>query len=262
MLFVKKNIQLMSVLALITAGVAISLIATYLYYWLHSPITLALIWLIGLLFVYFNAFLVGFKKNKYKIDTGKYNGLAQRFMEKSSLSLYKLYIKKRKIPNASAISFGRMRSITLNSSLVDILPPEQLEAVMAHEVGHHVHNDVLVGSVFGLTVLDALAFFSVLIDKSLHAGEFVLTLATIILAIGALLMGALYSRHREARADEYITVLTGKPQYQADALESMDRYCTEVLGWTMKEHSPLWYRLFTTHTPIPERVKILKRSSR
>ena len=50
--------------------------------------------------------------------------------------------RKSRTANAAVVGLGRTRRIVLFDTLLSDFPPEEIESVLAHELGHHVHGDV------------------------------------------------------------------------------------------------------------------------
>jgi STE24 endopeptidase len=176
--------------------------------------------------------------------------------------------RRTKAANAALVGLGRTRRIVLGDTLLDEFPSEEIEAVLAHELGHHVHGDIPVGVLAGagvmlaeLWVADAVLTRSVargtLSAASDPAGLPILLLA---FSLMGLLLGPLenaYSRWRERRADAFSIELTRRPQAFADA---MTRLANQNLA---DANPPRWaVILFGTHPPLEERIRFAEASRR
>ena len=168
---------------------------------------------------------------------------------------------RTKSANAALVGLGATRRIVLGDTLLDEFTADEVETILAHELGHHVHHDIPLGVAVN-TVLTLVSFFVAhqvlrwgvepfgLIDAADPAGLPVLMLVSAILGLIALPLGNAYSRWRERMADRYALESTGKPQAFATA---MTRLANQNLG----EFDPdQWVVvLLHSHPPIRKRVE-------
>jgi STE24 endopeptidase len=169
--------------------------------------------------------------------------------------------RRTKSANAALVGLGRTRRIVLGDTLLDEFASEEIEAVLAHELGHHVHADIPVGVLAGaglmlvdLWIADAVLASAVargaLASPTDPAG---LPLLLLVFGVLGFLTGPLqnaYSRWRERRADAFSLELTGRPQAFADA---MTRLANQNLA---DANPPRWaVMLFGTHPPLEERIR-------
>ena len=163
--------------------------------------------------------------------------------------------------NAAVIGFGRSRRVVLADTLLETFPALEIRAVVAHELGHHVHRDVLWLLVLqGGMMLAGLAFAAAFGDPLLQlvgAGSIGDPATYPLLIAAASLFGLLtmpltnaISRAVEARADTYSFKLLGDGRPFAAA---MRRLADQNLA---EERPPLWAEwLLYTHPPIWRRVE-------
>jgi STE24 endopeptidase len=163
--------------------------------------------------------------------------------------------------NAAVIGFGRSRRVVLADTLLDSFPALEIRAVVAHELGHHVHRDVLWLLVIqGAVMLVGLALAATVGDPLLQllgAGAISDPVNFPLLVAAASLFGLLtlppvnaISRAVEARADTYSFRLLGDGRPFAAA---MRRLADQNLA---EERPPLWAELLLyTHPPIWRRVE-------
>ena len=143
----------------------------------------------------------------------------QRLTQKAHLPMPKLYMVNNPSPNAFA--FGRTQSdsgIAVHAGLLSALNKDEVEGVLAHEIGHINNRDVTVMTL--ASVLPVMLYYGFLIFGRDENGRG--SLGTIIGAfvaqfIGQLLVMAL-SRQREYFADEFSARLTGNPTHLMSAL--------------------------------------------
>jgi STE24 endopeptidase len=162
--------------------------------------------------------------------------------------------------NAALAGIGRTRRILVSDTLLANHSDDEIEVVLAHEIGHHVRLDIWKGiALEGL--LAAVAFF--LASRALHllweplgwegvadpAG-----LPCVLLAGGALSalllpLGNTLSRHLERQADRYALELSGNAAAFASA---MRRLAVQNLAEERPSTLALW--LFHSHPPVEERI--------
>ncbi|MFA5929473.1 MAG: zinc metalloprotease HtpX [Candidatus Micrarchaeia archaeon] len=146
-------------------------------------------------------------------------GIVQRLTQKAHLPMPKLYIVNNPTPNAFA--FGRTQSdsgIAVHAGLLSALNKDEIEGVLAHEIGHINNRDVTVMTL--ASVLPVMLYYGFLIFGRDEDGRG--SIMTIIGAFVAQFIGQLMvmwlSRQREYFADEFSARLTGNPAHLMSAL--------------------------------------------
>jgi STE24 endopeptidase len=168
--------------------------------------------------------------------------------------------EKSKKANAALTGLGNTRRIILADTLLDNYAPEEIEAVLAHELGHHVHRHILKSIVVqaGITLLGFwIANFVLHYAVDHHMFEELSDFANLpLLAVAAtllslLLMPALnaFSRYNERQADRYAfeSIVSVEP-----FISSMNKLAKQNLA----ERTPSkWIELlFHSHPAISRRV--------
>ena len=140
--------------------------------------------------------------------------------------------RKSRTANAAVVGLGRTRRIVLFDTLATGFTPEEIESVLAHELGHHVHGDAR----RGLAVQGALTLASFwLADRLLRAGAPAfglagasdpagmpwLALVLLALSLVALPLGNAFSRWVERQADDFALATTGNPGAFIAAMERL-----------------------------------------
>src|SRR5438874_791804 len=138
------------------------------------------------------------------------------------------------IPQASPNAFATGRNpkhaaVAATEGILQILSEEELEGVLAHELAHVKHRDILISSV-AATIAAAIMmisrfamFFGGARDDDRRGGNPIALIATIILApIAAMLIQMAISRSREYDADAGGASITGSPGGLVSALEKLD----------------------------------------
>ncbi|SDZ35463.1 M48 family metalloprotease [Herbiconiux ginsengi] len=188
----------------------------------------------------------------------------------------KVYIINDPAPNAFATGRDPQHAIVAaTTGLLDIMDDAELEGVMAHEIGHVRNYDIRVSMiVFGLVV--AVGFIADMFLRMAFFGRnnnnnnpivLVFGLAAIIVApLVATVVQLAVSRQREYLADATGAITTRHPDALASALEKLAAY-GRPLQRQSSSMSHMWIadpnkpgiidKLFSTHPPIPDRVKRL-----
>jgi STE24 endopeptidase len=204
----------------------------------------------------------------YKFEPLENDDLKQRLVKLSESAgtkvrgIYKWHLsEKSRKANAALTGLGATRRIILADTLLDHYSPEEIEAVLAHELGHHVHKHIL-KSIFvqaGLTLLgfwaanyvlhlsiEQWSMFDTLSDFSNLP---LLVLVSTVLSI--LLMPAMnaYSRFNERQADRYAfkTIRSVQP-----FISSMNKLAAQNLAEKTPARWVEW--LFHSHPAISRRV--------
>lgn len=188
----------------------------------------------------------------------------------------KVYIIEDKAPNAMATGRDpRHAVVAATTGLLDIMDDRELEAVMAHEMGHVQNYDIRVTMIaFGL--VSAIALLSDIIIRVLFYGDrrdvhplvLVIGLVVVILApIVATMVQLAISRQREYLADASGAMTTRDAEGLANALGKLQKYGQPMRRQTTSTahlfmNNPLksgfLSKLFSTHPPLEERIKRLR----
>jgi heat shock protein HtpX len=174
----------------------------------------------------------------------------------------KLYVIPDGLPRALAAGRGpRGSAIAVSQGLLQALPPSELEGVLAHEIAHIRHRDVLVQSV-------AAEIASVVVETSRVAGWFARALLWILGPVAAAFVHLLLSPKREFEADRTAARLCGTPHGLAAALIRLEQASELVEFRGSPAAEPLYTinpfeerglaGLFATHPPVGERVRRLR----
>jgi STE24 endopeptidase len=175
-------------------------------------------------------------------------------------------------PNAMFTGLGNTKRIVLGDTLLVKFPDDEVEAVVAHELGHQVHGDIWrligfgAGAGFGTAwLLSRIAPPAVRRTRERTgvgdvADEASLpVLALLMTAMGLILMPvqAAFSRGMERRADRFAVELTGNGDAYAHAME---RLAAQALA-DPDPPRPVVVMLYS-HPPIVERIRAARNASR
>ena len=207
-------------------GIAISLI--------FSLIILALQWYLSPFIIVFMTGARELEKNEYPIVHTSVEGLAKR----SGIPAPKLWIVNDGTPNAFAFGRGqRDANIAVHIGLVHMLNDREVESVLAHEMGHIKHRDMVIMTI--ASVIPILLYYSAITALSWGRRRDERGPSPIAVMLGGLLarfVGQLLvmwlSRLREFDADEFSARMT-KPQHLMSALAKISytqRKTNDALG--------------------------------
>jgi heat shock protein HtpX len=201
--------------------------------------------------------------------------VVERMTQKIGLPMPKIYVIPTESPNAFATGRNpKHASVAVTEGILKLLNDEELEGVLAHELGHVNNRDILISSV-AATIAGAItwlrygAYFGGMGDRDDRrgGGGFGALLMLILAPIAALLIQMAVSRSREYAADETGAHFTGNPYALASALAKLDAYSRRVpmMGTPTTAHlfivQPLlgmsFGNLFSTHPPIAKRIERL-----
>ncbi|MDP2653648.1 MAG: M48 family metallopeptidase [Candidatus Omnitrophota bacterium] len=168
---------------------------------------------------------------------------------------------KTKKANAFVCGLGKSRRVVLSDTLVANFTPAEIEAVVAHEIGHHKHKDILKILAFN-TALTFLGFY--LLDMLLRellprlgaqrlddiAYFPVLALAANFYGLVTAPLANAFSRRIETRADRFSLELTRR----TDDFISMMKKLGEL---NLADFEPSWFdvMMFYDHPPVGERIR-------
>ncbi len=206
------------------------------------------------------------------------HGMIRRLSTAAGLPMPKVYIIHESQPNAFATGRDPEHgAVAVTAGIMNILSREELEGVLAHELAHIKHRDILVGTV-AATIAAAISYvaqmaqWAMLIggrsDEEEGSNPVVAIIMMIVGPIAALLIQMAISRSREFGADEGGARIAGNPRYLASALKKLHEASSRIPMQAnpstahMFIVSPLTggglMKLFSTHPPLEERVARLE----
>jgi heat shock protein HtpX len=204
--------------------------------------------------------------------------VVERLTQKMGIPMPKMYVIPTDSPNAFATGRNpKHASVAMTEGILNLLSDEELEGVLAHELGHVRNRDILISSVAAtlagaITLLARMGYFASLFggsrDDRDRGGGFVALLMLILAPIAATLIQLAVSRSREYQADATGAELTGNPYALASALRKLDAYSKQVPLQASPSTAHLFIvapllggmnfaNLFSTHPPIAKRIERL-----
>jgi heat shock protein HtpX len=200
--------------------------------------------------------------------------IVERLTQKIGIPMPKIYVIPTESPNAFATGRNpNHASVAVTHGILGLLNDEELEGVLAHELGHVRNRDILISSVAAtlagaITWLRYGAMFGGMGDRDNRRDGGLSALILVIVApIAAALIQLAVSRSREYQADETGAHFTGNPYALASALAKLDAYSKRVPMVATPSTAHLFIiqpllgvnfgNLFSTHPPIAKRIERL-----
>lgn len=158
--------------------------------------------------------------------------IVERLSQKANISLPQVYIIPDATPNAFAT--GRNPShaaVAVTEGLLQLLDDNEVEAVLAHELSHVKHYDILVGTI-AATIAGAIGVIANMMQFGAMFGgndrnrvnPIIMIALAIILPLAAAIIQMAISRNREYMADEGAARLTRHPEWLQSALAKLSTY--------------------------------------
>jgi heat shock protein HtpX len=174
----------------------------------------------------------------------------------------RVYLMDDGLPRALATGRGpRGSSVAVSAGLLSAASPAELEAVLAHELAHVRHRDVVVQS-------SVVVIAATLLELSRVGGWFSRALLFFLGPLASAFVHLMLSPKREFLADATAAAICGSPHPMADALVRLDQAAELVSFQGSPATEPLYTinpfmevglaALFVTHPPVGERVRRLR----
>lgn len=193
--------------------------------------------------------------------------------QKAGLPMPQVYVIPEANPNAFATGRNPAHAaVAATEGILEILDDDELAAVMAHELAHVKHRDILTGTIAAtfagaIAMLGQFARFGV--GSSDRRNNPLGSLLVVVGApLGAMLIRMAVSRVREYAADEGGAEISGKPRALASALAKLHQGVqVRPLTHGNPAHSHMFImnpffgglqKLFSTHPPVEERIRRLR----
>lgn len=204
----------------------------------------------------------------------------------AKLPFPKIYLIPSAAPNAFATGRDPHHAVVaVTKGILEILNYEELKGVLAHELGHVAHRDILISSIAAtlagaISMLSNMARWTLMFgggrqsdDDRRSVNPLVLLLTVILVPVAAMLIQLAISRSREYGADESGAHWCGNPLYLASALKKLEAGSKQI---PMRGAEPVtahlfivnpltgggFASLFSTHPPIEQRIARLEKMAR
>jgi len=213
-------------------------------------------------------------------DLPRVYNIVERLAQKVGLPTPKVYLIPTDSPNAFATGRNpNHASVAVTQGILGLLTDDELEGVIAHELGHVRNRDILISSIAAtlagaITFLASIARWGMIFggfggDRDDRRGGGIGALLMIILApFAAMLIQLAVSRSREYGADDTGAHWTGNPYALASALAKIENYSRRVPLVASPSTAHLFIiqpflggmsfgNLFSTHPPTAKRIERL-----
>jgi heat shock protein HtpX len=213
-------------------------------------------------------------------ESPRFHAIIDRLIARAGLPKPKLYVLPGDSPNAFAT--GRNpghAAVAATEGVLSLMDDEELEGVLAHELGHVKNRDILISSVAAtiagaITSLATIAKWGALFggygvnnDRDRGGNVVTLLLTAFLAPIAAMVVQMAISRSREFAADATGAQLAGQPYGLAKALEKLEGYSKRLPMPATQATAHMFIvapftgsaftNLFSTHPPVEERIRRL-----
>jgi heat shock protein HtpX len=205
------------------------------------------------------------------------HAMIERLCIQADLPKPKIAVADTDVPNAFALGRSqKSATVCATTGIMRVLSPSELEGVMAHELSHVKHRDVLIMTIasffasIAATMLQFGFFFGGDGDDDNPSILVVLLVSFLVYIISFFLMMAL-SRYREFAADRGAAIVTGRPSALSSALVKISGAMQTVPTHDLREAERMnaffivpasvkgsLQNLFATHPPMEKRIERLQ----
>ena len=203
------------------------------------------------------------------------HAIVANLAQRAGLPMPRVAIIPEDTPNAFATGRNPEHAVVaVTEGLMRLMSRTELEGVLAHELGHVKHRDILISSMASVLAqaimfLSRIALYVTPRDEEGRSSPLAGLLIAIFGPLAAILLQMALSRSREYMADAFAAEITGRPDQLASALERLEAYNhrlpmqhVEPTTANMMIVNPLTggglMTLFSTHPPIQARIERLR----
>ncbi len=210
----------------------------------------------------------------------RFYSITERLCAQADLPMPKLYIIPQAAPNAFATGRSpKHASVAVTAGLLELMNEQEVEGVLAHELGHVRNYDILTASV-AATLAGAITWLAYMgrwamifgggaRDDDRNGGGLGALLMLFLAPFAALVLQLWISRTREFEADAAAARTVGHPYGLVSALEKLGAYNKRIPMDVAPATASLFivaplgagqmfFKLFSTHPPLEERIEALR----
>jgi heat shock protein HtpX len=214
-------------------------------------------------------------------EAARLYAIVERLAAKANIPVPKIYQIPTDSPNAFATGRNpNHASVAVTRGILEVCDDEEIEGVLAHELGHVRNRDILTSAVVAtiagaITLIARMAYWGELFggfgggrDDDRRGGALSAVAMMILAPFAAMLIQLAISRSREYQADATGADITGNPYGLARALDKIDKWSKRIpmrVSPTMAHMficqplttGEIFTSLFSTHPPIRKRIERL-----
>jgi heat shock protein HtpX len=207
------------------------------------------------------------------------HAMIERLCVQADLPKPTIGIVQTSMPNAFAMGRSqKSATVVATTGILELLSPSELEGVMAHELAHVRHRDVVIMTIASFfasiasLILQFGFFFGGGGDDEDSPGILPLILVSLVVYIVSFVLMQALSRYREFAADRGAAAITGRPSALSSALLKISGTMERLPMNDLRSHSEMnaFYiipagakksllNLFSTHPPVEQRIAQLTR---
>ncbi|MGO9260871.1 MAG: zinc metalloprotease HtpX [Bryobacteraceae bacterium] len=201
--------------------------------------------------------------------------IVQGLCHRMGLPMPKLYVIPERSPNAFATGRNpNHASVAFTAGILELMNDNELEGVIAHELGHVLHRDILISSVAAtiaaaITMIARMAFWfgGTRSDDDREGGGLAAIFMLILAPIAAFFIQLAISRSREYDADAASAKYVGSPYPLINGLKDLDGWSKQIPMQATPSTAHLFImkptvrglgNLFSTHPSTEERIRRLQ----
>ena len=214
-----------------------------------------------------------------QVTSGPLYEVVAELCQRNQLPMPRVYMLPQPTPNAFATGRNPQHAVVAaTEGILKVLSREELSGVMAHEMSHVMHRDILIGSI-AATIAGAISYLAHMAqwaalfgggrDDDEGGNPIAMIALAIIAPIAAMLIQMAISRSREYVADEGGAKLCGNPFHLANALRKLEMANQVMPMQRVNEATAHMFivsplrgggiaSLFSTHPPMAERIRRLE----
>ena len=230
-------------------------------------------------FMYFNSSKMVLRMYRAQVvseqDAPDLYRMVDRLRQRAGLPMPTVAIAPHEQPNAFATGRNAEHAVVcVTQGILNLVPPDELEGVIAHELAHVKNRDMLLMTITAtmagaISMLGQMAFFFGGRDDD-NRNPIAALLGILVAPIAASLIQLAISRQREFKADAVGAQISGKPLQLANALIKLDSYAKQIPMHVAPSAAPLaqvnplqaygsgMMSLFSTHPRMEDRVARLR----
>lgn len=202
--------------------------------------------------------------------------IVRNLANRMNIPMPKLYVIPEQSPNAFATGRNpKHASVAFTAGILQIMNDQEIEGVVAHELGHVLHRDILISSVAAtiaaaITMLARMAFWfgGTSRDDDNRGGALGGVVMMILAPIAAMLIQMAISRSREYDADAASAKYVGSPYPLINGLQSLENWSKRIPMEATPATAHMFIikpfigggigRLFSTHPSTEDRIRRLQ----